>query len=229
VSVSNQCSSCHMTSAYGQTAKPNNSIHTGVVGNCESCHKSTASWNSATFAHSPANAVGTGTCDSCHNGSTATGKPGNHIPIQVSSVKCDSCHKSQAAWATSVTMNHSPFTNVQACKTCHVTNYAGQGALAKPNNHIPEAQLLNGASMDCKACHTSTTAGGFGTAAMNHNNSQGNGSGWCYACHASGTAFLGNMERKSLTHERRTGVTDCSQSGCHRPLGNTGSTYRNWD
>jgi len=31
-----------------------------------------------------------------------------------------------------------------------------------------------------------------------------------------------------LTHQRTTGVTDCSQSGCHRPLGTTGSTYTRW-
>ena len=36
------------------------------------------------------------------------------------------------------------------------------------------------------------------------------------------------MEKKSLTHEKSTGVTDCSQSGCHRPLGNKGSPYTNW-
>ena len=37
---------------------------------------------------------------------------------------------------------------------------------------------------------------------MNHNNSQGNGAGWCKACHQSGTNYLGNMEKKSLTHEK---------------------------
>ena len=66
---------------------------------------------------------------------------------------------------------------------------------------------------------------------MNHNNSQGSGAGWCKACHQSGTAFLGSMEKKSLTHEAKSGqaITDCSQSGCHRPLGTKGSAYRNWD
>jgi hypothetical protein len=37
------------------------------------------------------------------------------------------------------------------------------------------------------------------------------------------------MEKKSLTHEKSTGVTDCSQSGCHRPLGNKGAAYSKWD
>ena len=103
-----------------------------------------------------------------------------------------------------------------------------QGALAKPANHIPEVQLLNGAAMDCNACHRSTTS--WGSMTMNHNNSQGNGAGWCKGCHTSGQAFMGDMEKKSLLHEARAGqvVTDCSQSGCHRPLGNRGSPYRSW-
>jgi hypothetical protein len=81
--------------------------------------------------------------------------------------------------------------------------------------------------MDCNACHTSTTT--WTSMTMNHNNSQGNGAGWCKACHQSGTSYLGSMERMSLTHRRSTGVTDCSQSGCHRPLGSIGSTFRNWN
>jgi hypothetical protein len=82
--------------------------------------------------------------------------------------------------------------------------------------------------MDCKACHTSTTS--WGTMKMNHNSSQGNGAGWCKgpAMPAAPTT-LGSMEKKSLTHERSTGVTDCSQSGCHRPLGNKGQAYTKWD
>ena len=56
------------------------------------------------------------------------------------------------------------------------------------------------------------------------------GAGWCKGCHQSGTAFLGSMEKKSLTHERKTPpAIDCSESGCHRPLGTRGSTYTKWD
>jgi hypothetical protein len=115
------------------------------------------------------------------------------------------------------------------CKSCHGGSFVSQGATAKPTNHIPESQLLNGASMDCNACHTSTT--GWTAIRMNHNASTGNGGGWCKACHATGTNFLGNMERESITHERRSPVpTDCSQSGCHRPLGNTGgANYTRWE
>ncbi len=232
VSLSSQCVSCHVASYPDATGtKPNNTTHTGITGNCESCHKSTASWNTVTFAHSAANAVGTGTCDTCHNGSAAKGKQSGHIPVTTGPTKCDSCHRSQTSFASSVTMNHT-VVSATTCKTCHNGAYTSQGAtgaLAKPTNHIPEAtQLLNGGSMDCKACHTSTAS--WGSMTMNHNGSQGGGAGWCKGCHQSGTAFLGSMEKKSLTHERKTPpAIDCSESGCHRPLGNRGTTYRNWD
>ena len=126
-------------------------------------------------------------------------------------------------------MNHTVVTSA-SCKSCHngsYVNVGAQGAKAKPANHIPEVQLLNGAAMDCNACHVGTSS--WGGPRMNHNNSQGSGAGWCKACHQSGTNFAGGMERKSLTHEKNAGVVDCSQSGCHRPLGNKGSSYSKWD
>jgi hypothetical protein len=128
-------------------------------------------------------------------------------------------------------MNHSAVSTA-TCKSCHNGSYTSagsQGALAKPSNHIPEVQLLNGASMDCNTCHTSTSS--WGSMRMNHNNSMGNGAGWCKACHASGTNYMGSGEKKSLTHQARSGVvpTDCSQSSCHRPLGSKGAAYSKWD
>jgi nitrate/TMAO reductase-like tetraheme cytochrome c subunit len=128
-------------------------------------------------------------------------------------------------------MNHS-VVSTSACKNCHNGSYltaGSQGALAKPGNHIPETQLLNGAAMDCDDCHTGTTV--WTSVRMNHNASQGNGSGWCKGCHVSGTSFLGGMDKKSLAHKAKAGVvpTDCSQSGCHRPLGTKGQAYSAWD
>ena len=229
VSVSTQCALCHTGSYPPAVGKPATAVHVGVTV-CESCHRSTADWSNVQYTHAPANAVGTGTCDTCHNGSTAKGKTPTHIPIPAGTAKCDSCHRSQASFGTSVTMNHS-VVSIATCKSCHNGNYTSQGttgALAKPTNHIPESQLLNGTAMDCKACHPSTAA--WSTVAMNHNGSLGSGAGWCKACHASGTAYLGDMEKMPLTHERRTPVpTDCSESGCHRPLGNKGAAYSKWD
>lgn len=201
--VSTQCASCHSGAFLGATGKPATPTHAGVT-TCESCHRATTSWLTVTYAHAAANAVGTGTCDSCH--------------------------RSQASFATAVTMSHTAVAGM-ACKTCHNGTYTSQGtqgALTKPANHIPEAQLLGGAAMDCKACHTSTSV--WSTLRMNHNASLGGGAGWCKACHQSGTSFLGSMEKKSLTHEKKTPpAIDCSESGCHRPLGTKGAAYTKWD
>lgn len=228
LTLSNQCASCHTGNYVPGSRKPNNATHATVT-TCEGCHRSTASWTSGvTFAHSAANAVGTGTCDTCH-GVTARGKPAGHIPVPAGTAKCDSCHRSQANFATAVTMNHAVVTNAQ-CKTCHNGSYLTQGvtgALAKPANHIPENQLLNGAAMDCKDCHTGTTS--WITIRMNHNASLGGGAGWCKSCHATGTAFLGTMQKRALTHQRKTPLQiDCSESGCHRPLGSRGTPYSSW-
>lgn len=276
VSIVGQCATCHLTPVYGLTSKPANALHASVTGGCEACHN-TSGWSGARVDHSKFNT--TTQCASCHNGSTATGKPGNHIPTAANCISCHTtstfstgkfhgnvpfttacatCHNGAYVGPDNKPSNHIPYQSVSAtatagcdtchkggfttwangrlhtnvtvttqCKTCHMGNYLG--SIGKPNNHIPESQLLNGTLMECNACHKSTAAGGFGTAVMDHNNSQGNGSGWCYACHRSGTAFLGNMDRKSLTHQKSSGVTDCSQSGCHRPLGTRGTTYRSWD
>jgi len=238
VTVTGTCSTCH-TGAYARADGkppshiPYQQIATLTSANCDSCHKNGyGSWYPGRV-HS--NVTVTGQCATCHTNSFlgASGKPGNHIPYQqiasAATANCNTCHKSGfGSWGSA--RFHSNVTVTGQCATCHTNIYAGSGALAKPNNHIPyESQLMNGATMDCNACHTSTNPGGFGTAVMNHNNSQGGGSGWCYACHNAGTAYLGSMERKSLTHQKKTGVTDCSQSGCHRPLGNVGSAYRNWN
>jgi len=235
VSVATQCATCHLTTAYGVTGKPATAIHSAVTGNCESCHKSPSSWLVISYTHAPANAVGTGTCDTCHNGTTAKGKTATHIPVPAG-VKCDACHTSQSSFVNPVT-NHAAVI-AATCKSCHNGAYASEGAraggaLGKPLNHIPEAQLLGGAAMDCNFCHTtaSRVTGAWGNAVVNsntmHNGSRGNGSGWCKSCHATGTAYLGGMERKSMTHEK-SGKTDCSQSGCHIPLGSEGTAYTRW-
>ena len=230
VSVSTQCATCHTGSYADVVGKPANATHASVTA-CESCHRSTSSWSSVSFAHSAANAVGTGTCDSCHNGSAATGKPASHIPVATGASKCDSCHRSQSSFGTSVTMDHNVVT-ATSCKTCHNGAYVSQGAtgaLGKPANHIPEStQLLNGAAMDCNACHRSTAS--WGSMTMNHNGSQGGGAGWCKSCHLRGTTYLGGMERMTMTHRSKTPpAVDCSESGCHRPLGSKGATYSKWD
>jgi hypothetical protein len=220
------CSSCHNGS--GATGKPATHIPVGAT-NCFGCHNVTG-WKPSRFNHTQVPV--TAQCASCHNGAfaPADGRPAGHIPYALvtasAAANCDSCHKGgYTTWANG--RFHANVTVTGQCKTCHSGSYVSQGAVAKPTNHIPEGQLLNGAAMECNACHTSTTAW---TQRMNHNNSLGGGAGWCKACHVSGTNFLGGMEKKSLTHKTKSPpAIDCSESGCHRPLGNKGTTFSKWD
>lgn len=203
------CQTCHNGAT--ATAKPTG--HIATTSSCDQCHR-TVAWIPAGYNHV---GVVPGTCTNCH-GVSATGKPSGHVATAAS---CDQCHSTNA-WLPA-TYDH---TGVVAgtCNNCHRPGGSGIG---EPTNHIPyQINILNGASMACDACHTSTTT--FTAQRMNHNGSLGNGSGWCKGCHVTGTNYLGTMQKRTLTHEQSTGVTDCSQSGCHRPLGNRGTPYTSW-
>jgi len=208
-----QCEFCHRAgSGIAATFKPAKHVPTNEP--CQNCHRSAATWQGARYSHVSATP---GSCITCHNGSFAPGKPANHI---VTTLSCDTCHRT-IAWVPA----GFPHTGVApgSCETCHTPGGAG---LAMPANHIPyKTQLTAGASMGCDRCHRSTTT--FTVETMDHNNTQGNGAGFCRGCHATGTSYLGNMTKRSVTHQSNT-ATDCSQSGCHRPTGNLGSTYRSW-
>ena len=220
------CTNCHNGTA--ATGKNATHIPSGTT-NCFSCHNTTT-WKPTKFNHTQVPV--TAQCATCHSGAypPADGKSAGHVPYQLVSTlaaaNCDTCHKSgYTAWTGAKV--HTNATITGQCKTCHSGSFTGQGAVGKPANHIPESQLLNGAAMECNACHTTTTSW---SQRMNHNNSQGGGAGWCKGCHVSGTNYAGVGERKSLTHERKTpAAIDCSESGCHRPLGTRGSTYTKWD
>ncbi|HXD41779.1 MAG TPA: cytochrome c3 family protein, partial [Ramlibacter sp.] len=224
--VATNCASCHNGSA--ATGKSATHIPVGTT-NCFACHN-TIAWKPTKWNHTQVPVLD---CASCHSGAypPADGKPAGHVPYQtitgLAATNCSTCHKAgYASWAGGKL--HAYVTVAGQCKTCHSGSYTSQGAQTKPANHIPESQLLNGAAMECNACHTATTV--WTTLRMNHNASMGSGAGWCKSCHASGTSYLGSMTRMSLTHQTRTPVpTDCSTSGCHRPLGSRGTAYTRWN
>jgi hypothetical protein len=215
------CSTCHNGSYTFAGADAQGATHIPDRRQCDTCHTGTTAWTQRTMNHSGL----AGMCTTCHSGGylseNAQMKSASHIPT---SAQCDACHTSTTVWTQ---VQHLATGIAGQCQTCHNGAYTAAGADAKPANHIPyDTQLLAGASMSCDACHLSTAA--WTSERMNHNNSLGNGSGWCKACHVTGTSYLGSMQTKSLTHQKSTGVTDCSQSGCHRPLGSVGSSYTRW-
>lgn len=233
VNTQRSCDSCHRTSAWipagynhqGVTAdcsnchiQGQNSFYKGVIANgvtgtnghttvnpplCASCHTNYGSFLGAMYDHAGASPL----CGTCH-----TLKPAGHM---TTTVDCGDCHKTKTTWLGA--SNHSG-NIVGICGTCHNgTTAKGTNAV----NHVPLTgnPLYNGAN--CDLCHTSTTT--FTAEKMNH----GGALTGCVACHLKGTSYAGTMDRKSLTHES-SGHPDCSDSGCHRPLGSRGSTYVNW-
>ena len=233
---SSPCESCHSSTVSFTIAingtKPTN--HLPTTQPCSTCHSSTS------YYPGIMNHLGiVSGCTTCHNGQVFAGvtpvsKPVNHLPT---SGGCENCHvpgsTASGGFANGV-MNHVGIAG--GCTNCHNGQaFAGITPKTKPSNHIPYAtSLLGGASMVCELCHKSTVFTAFTSLNSNsiqHNGSMGNGSGWCKTCHLSGTNYLGVTGSKMVLNHR--GVTptptDCSQSGCHRPLGGIGSTYTNWN
>ncbi|MEZ5571408.1 MAG: cytochrome c3 family protein [Halioglobus sp.] len=121
--------------------RPANFSHTGITGNCQSCHNGTTAegkgnnhipttqdcvachatvgWRPANFSHAGI----TGNCQSCHNGTTATGKGNGHF---LTGLDCSSCHTT-AAWSPNTFRHSSPnypgqhSRNLQ-CNDCHTSN-----------------------------------------------------------------------------------------------------------
>lgn len=223
-----QCRTCHAT-----TPQPGSHTNALYQVSCDSCHRTTA-WLPATFSHT---GVAPGTCATCHNGIDATGKTGTHTTTAKATWACDACHTTRGWLPAQYT-----HTSGAACSSCH----NGTFAVGKNAGHIATTE-------ECNVCHTSTTTWLGALGAMPSNHIPFNTGTTCGSCHigtsvvrgptlhsyltskACTTCHLRNnpyaawgQETKSLGHEGWS-TGDCSQSGCHRPLGNRGTSYINWD
>lgn len=233
-----KCLLCHN----GRQAAARPTSHsTGLKasGSCDSCHR-TVAWVPASWNHI---GVSPGSCASagCHViGSNQYYKPANHTRTGMATYACDDCH-GMVSWvparykhtgaspsgicmgchdgAIAVGKPAGHIATTDDCNQCHFSTATWLGALgAKPANHIP----YNG-GVQCTACHTGS---GVMAGATLHANVS---SLTCKTCHLSGTGYLGNMDKKGTGHEGWGGTGDCSQSGCHRPLGGRGVSYIDWD
>lgn len=239
------CATCHN----GSIALGKHALHIATTLGCDSCHTQSNTSNYTTFKgatgavdHATIVPAAAGSCQrsGCHNGVSAKGLPASgHIPLPASAASCDSggCHTYVGGTFAGAVMNNTPghAAVVSArCDSCHNGAYTTQGTLGaygKVGNHIPTT-ITGG--LDCNTCHTTTSYTSLAnwlTERMNHNGAQGGGVGgngaYCVTCHLKGVSYLGTMDKKS--HEGTSMAKDCSKSGCHRPLGNTGTTYVNWN
>ncbi len=182
------CDVCHTVAAFTPTIF----AHTGISGNCVSCHDGTHDNDGtgaigmtpdhpatsgqdcgvchgigASFAGAKFNHQGiVNNCASCHgDGGTATPKSNGHVPT---TQDCSVCHV-PGSFSTAV-FNHTGI--VDNCASCH----AGSGAIAtvKNNGHLPTTE-------DCSVCHITTA---FAGAKFDHQGIVDN----CSSCHNSITA-----------------------------------------
>lgn len=237
--VPGQCTTCHN----GRLTMNKPATHnTGnkATKSCDSCHRST-SWLPASWNHTTGAA-----CSSCHVSSPEVSVPnrkpaGHAAPALKGTLECDSCHN-YTAWypnrfkhntgaacsschnsvlATGPRADHPGFPGWPSeCNECHYTTAAWIPALgAKPANHIPY-----NAATKCSSCHTSTTTVVKGATMHAYVSTYA-----CTTCHLKNNTYaVWGQATKSMGHEGWSSG-DCSQSGCHRPLGSRGTAYINWD
>ena len=224
------CATCHN----GTTATGKTGSHTTVAKAtfaCDACH-SFVGWLPAQYKHTSA-----APCASCHDGVTAIGKTGTHTTTAKATFACSDCHTT-AGWLPAQYRH----TSAAACSSCH----NGSVAVGKPSGHPATAD-------ECNQCHTSTTAWLPALGAKPANHIPYNAGVQCSNCHvgtsvvsgptlhtylstyACTTCHLKNnpyagwgQDTKSIGHEGMSSGDDCSQSGCHRPLGSEGTSYINW-
>jgi len=229
--VPGSCATCHNGSAAtGKTA-----THTGLKGtlSCDECHTKTA-WLPAQFAHNTGAA-----CSSCHNGSLAIGKTASHTTVAKATFACNDCHHTTTSWLPAQYVHTSPaacsschngtvavgkgtghIATTDECNQCHTNTTSWLGALGgKPANHIPY-----NAGVNCSSCHVGTSVT-KGQTLHTYVSSMP-----CITCHLKNNPYAGwGQDTKSIGHEGMKSGDDCSQSGCHKPLGSKGTAYINWD
>jgi protein-arginine kinase activator protein McsA len=246
------CVVCHKTGGPGRNFTTHTAEHLQYtnmgINNCKACHLSYFSFPSVYYSHAGASSA----CETCHQNPTYTQaalqltSTATHARFTTAGITgCQTCHKSYSRGSfSSGRYNHSspaacatchldnqpkpmggkPIGHVattDACNQCHFSTTSWSPALgAKPTNHIP----YNDGTL-CSNCHT-------GLAKVNattlHNFSLTKYPA-CTTCHLKNNAYTGwGQDTKSIGHEGwKSG--DCSQSGCHKPLGKRGVLYSTWD
>jgi hypothetical protein len=130
--VMGACVSCHN----GTIAQGKGPTHPQTSDACDACH-TVMSWNPPKAVdHTQIPLAVQGFCIICHNGTSASGKPKNHI---ATNFECGDCHLT-TTWL-GVNFDHTGIKT--GCFSCH----NGVKAVGKQGNHMPT-------STTCEACHT---------------------------------------------------------------------------
>lgn len=220
VPTNQDCHSCHTNVSFSDKTT---FTHTGISGNCESCHNGNyfLSANALGKAQAPQpHPVTTADCSICHGiGSNFLDGIFDHSGVVDN---CSSCHGDGQPGAT--TKKHlAHVTTVEDCSVCHVPGtfttavFSHEGitnnctschggptpvATIKSSNHLPTTK-------DCSSCHNTVA---FAGAKFDHQGTINN----CSSCH-DGTIALGKDGTHVPTSE------DCSV--CHKTTGFIPGTF----
>ncbi len=189
IPVSVPCENCHSPTNFGAFGPGTKMSHTGITGNCATCHETGMSWYGVTMVDRPTKAQdashpATGECSNCHtstvdfsSGVVGGNKPGNHIPTTQACTLCHSNAKDYSVYK----MDHTGITGY--CAQCHAAglSFANIVPKAPPSNHLP----IN--SLACENCHSPTKFSSFAGTTMSHTGITRN----CADCHETGKSFFG--------------------------------------
>jgi len=169
VPTGQDCYLCHTVQAF----KPSVFAHTGITGNCASCHDGKTSHVAVGALGAPDTTIHRSTnqdCGTCHNTVSFANAYVDHSGPEVVGKRCDSCHDGGAGGAIGKHASHIP-TN-KDCAVCHVPGsfttavfshsgivdncascHNGTKATGKTADHLPTTE-------DCSLCHVTTAFAG---------------------------------------------------------------------
>ena len=210
VSITSDCTTCHMGNYMSVVVKPSAHIATTPANqNCSAsgCHTSFTSFAGTTYTHTTS---ASGQCYTCHGTGSGGAMMENATHVPTGTVSCDACHTSTvsggfANFAMGST-GHSALgiTSASNCTTCHAGTYFG--VMVKPSTHV----TYTPATLNCSTsgCHS-----GFASFAGTTYNHTGVVAGSCNTCHVPGNTVSAMVENS--THVP-TGTVSCDV--CHTSM-----------
>ena len=216
IPTSQDCDACHTVTAFAPSAF----AHSGITGNCESCHNGNFTnvgvIGARAAPNTPIHQNTSGDCSVCHDTTDFRNAFVDHNGPEVVGKRCDACHNGVDATGKDAKPGHVPTS--QDCGVCHVAGgtfvpavfdhtgitgncascHDGTAATGKHIDHLPTTQ-------DCSVCHVTTD---FTNARFDHTGIVDN----CASCH-NGTTASG----KTPPPDHVPTNDDCNQ--CHVTTG----------
>ena len=199
--TSQDCYFCHTISAFSPAS---NFSHTGITGNCASCHNGGTNNIAAGAVGEPNDLVHTSInsdCSICHNTAAFIPQDVDHSRPDILSVRCDTCHNGNFPGIPGKNALPGHVATTSDCSVCHNTTTFVGGFIDHDSPQVQNAR--------CDSCHNGTDATGKVDKA-NHIPTSSD----CDVCHIAGASF----KPSTFSHQGITG--NCAT--CHNGTFSTG-------